>query len=82
MLPNVEDGGTDVNLSAIADAACKTATAVLQPGDHVEVFEGEQTRVHGVEGSILGEVVLLRTTHIDIERQRIEVLGRSLCKRF
>ncbi|QRV84757.1 transcription elongation factor SPT5 [Ceratobasidium sp. AG-Ba] len=77
-----EDGVPDVDLSAIADAARKAATAVLQPGDHVEVFEGEQTGVHGVVESISGEVVLLRATHIDIEGQKIEVPARSVRKRF
>ncbi|KAB5588249.1 Transcription elongation factor SPT5 [Ceratobasidium theobromae] len=77
-----EDGAPDVDLSAIAEASRKAATAVLQPGDHVEVFEGEQTGVHGVVESISGETVLLRATHIDIEGQKIEVPARSVRKRF
>ncbi|KAG9084752.1 transcription elongation factor spt5, partial [Ceratobasidium sp. 370] len=77
-----DDGAPDVDLSAIADAARKAATAVLQPGDHVEVFEGEQTGVHGVVESISGEVVLIRATHIEIEGQKIEVPARSVRKRF
>ncbi|GAB1520195.1 transcription elongation factor spt5 [Rhizoctonia solani] len=78
-----EDGAPgDVDLSAIAEASRKAATAVLQPGDHVEVFEGEQTGVHGVVESISGEIVLLRATHIDIEGQKIEVPARSVRKRF
>ncbi|KAG8792382.1 transcription elongation factor spt5 [Ceratobasidium sp. 428] len=77
-----EEGVPDVDLSAIADAARKAATAVLQPGDHVEVFEGEQTGVHGVVESISGEVVLLRATHMEIEGQKIEVPARSVRKRF
>ncbi|CAE7113529.1 unnamed protein product [Rhizoctonia solani] len=79
-----EDGAhrTNFDLSAIAEASRKTATAVLQPGDHVEVFEGEQTGVYGVVESISGEVVLLRATHIEIEGQKIEVPARSVRKRF
>ncbi|KDN44288.1 hypothetical protein RSAG8_05552, partial [Rhizoctonia solani AG-8 WAC10335] len=79
-----EDGAhrTGFDLSAIAEASRKTATAVLQPGDHVEVFEGEQTGVYGVVESISGEIVLLRATHIEIEGQKIEVPARSVRKRF
>ncbi|CAE6436776.1 unnamed protein product [Rhizoctonia solani] len=79
-----EDGAhrSDFDLSAIAEASRKTATAVLQPGDHVEVFEGEQTGVYGVVESISGEIVLLRATHIEIEGQKIEVPARSVRKRF
>ncbi|KAL5639866.1 hypothetical protein ACGC1H_006441 [Rhizoctonia solani] len=79
-----DDGAhrTDFDLSAIAEASRKTATAVLQPGDHVEVFEGEQTGVYGVVESISGEIVLLRATHIEIEGQKIEVPARSVRKRF
>ncbi|KAJ1301230.1 hypothetical protein OPQ81_003639 [Rhizoctonia solani] len=79
-----EDGAHrgDLDLSAIAEASRKAATAVLQPGDHVEVFEGEQTGVYGVVESISGEIVLLRATHFEIEGQKIEVPARSVRKRF
>ncbi len=53
-----QDGGDDnvVNLSVIAEASRKAAIAVLQPGDHIEVFEGEQAGVHGVVDEIAGDV--------------------------
>jgi len=78
------EGGADtlVDLSIIADAARKAATIVLQPGDHVEVFEGEQTGMHGIVESIQGEVVALRAKHVDIEGQRIEVPAASVRKKF
>ncbi|TFK70647.1 hypothetical protein BDN72DRAFT_939865 [Pluteus cervinus] len=41
-----------IDLSVIAEASRKAAIAVLQPGDHVEVFEGEQAGVHGVVDEI------------------------------
>ncbi|KAG8778501.1 transcription elongation factor spt5 [Ceratobasidium sp. 428] len=77
-----EEGVPDVDLSAIADAARKVATAVLQPGDHVEVFEGEQTGVHGIVESISGEDVLPRAAHMEIEGQKMEVPARYVRKRF
>ncbi|KAG8882142.1 transcription elongation factor spt5 [Tulasnella sp. 331] len=71
-----------VDLSIIAADARRAATAVLQPGDHVEVFEGEQTGMHGIVESIQGEVVALRAKHVDIEGQRIEVPANSVRKKF
>lgn len=80
-----EDGGENdasVNLSVIAEAAKKEAITVLQPGDHVEVFEGEQTGVHGVVESISNDIVTLRAQGMDIDGQRVDVPARSLRKRF
>lgn len=74
--------GGHVDLSVIADAARKAATVVLQPGDHVEVFEGEQTGVHGVVESIRDEIVMFKAKDADIEGQRIEVPASSVRKRF
>ena len=41
-----------VDLPLIAEAAQKAAIAVLQPGDHIEVFNGEQAGVHRTVESI------------------------------
>lgn len=80
-----EDGGendANVDLSIIAETAKKEAIQVLQPGDHVEVFEGEQTGVHGVVESIANDVVTMRALGVDIDGQKVDVPARSVRKRF
>lgn len=80
-----EDGlenDTGVDLTIIAETAKKEAIQVLQPGDHVEVFEGEQTGVHGVVESIANDVVTLKASGIDMEGQKVDVPARSVRKRF
>lgn len=74
--------GQDQDLSMIAEAARKAAIVVLQPGDVVEVFEGEQTGLLGTVDSIAGETVTIRATHGELKDQRIEVPGRSVRKNF
>jgi len=71
-----------VDLSIIAEASRKAAVSVLQPGDHVEVFEGEQTGVHGVVEEINQDVVTVSAVGPDIEGQKIELPARSVRKRF
>lgn len=73
---------TTVDLSAIAEASRKAAIAVLQPGDHVEVFEGEQSGVHGTVESIAGDVVTLSARGDDYDGQKVDVPARSVRKRF
>ena len=70
-----------VDLSIIAEASKKEAITVLQPGDHVEVFEGEQLGVHGIVESIANDVVMLRAMG-DFDGQKVDVPARSLRKRF
>ena len=72
-----------VDLSLIAEASRKAAIAVLQPGDHVEVFEGEQAGVHGVVESINLDIVTVNPVgSIDLEGQKVQVPARSVRKRF
>ncbi|KAF8957531.1 hypothetical protein BDZ97DRAFT_1906781 [Flammula alnicola] len=79
-----QDGGDDnvVNLSVIAEASRKAAIAVLQPGDHIEVFEGEQAGVHGVLDEIAGDVVTITAQGLDLDGQKMEMPARSVRKRF
>lgn len=79
-----QDGGDDnvVNLSVIAEASRKAAIAVLQPGDHIEVFEGEQAGVHGVVDEIAGDVVTITAKGLELEGQKMEMPARSVRKRF
>lgn len=79
-----EEGDVVVDLSIIADASKKAAIIVLQPGDHVEVFEGEQTGVHGTVQSITGDIVTLSADGLDLDGQgvEVEVPARSVRKKF
>ncbi|KAI6015115.1 hypothetical protein F5J12DRAFT_815987 [Pisolithus orientalis] len=76
------EGENSVDLSIIAEASRKAAIAVLQPGDHVEVFEGEQSGVHGVVDSINQDVVTVTAIGVDIDGQKVDVPARSVRKRF
>jgi len=79
-----QDGEPDSNidLSAIAEASRKAAVLVLQPGDHVEVFEGEQAGVHGVVDSINQDVVTITPLGVDIDGQKVDVPARGVRKKF
>lgn len=79
-----EDGETDtmINLSVIAEASRKAAIAVLQPGDHVEVFEGEQAGLHGVVDEINQDVITITAVGVEVDGQKIELPARSVRKRF
>lgn len=78
-----QEGDTDnVDLSIIAEASRKAAVLVLQPGDHVEVFEGEQSGVHGVVDSINQDVVTITAVGVDIDGQKVDVPARSVRKKF
>lgn len=77
----VEEDGT-VDLSIIAEASRKTAMSVLQPGDHIEVFEGEQAGMHGVVHEVNQDIVSISAAGADMEGQRIELPARSVRKRF
>ena len=76
------ENDTNVDLSIIAEASKKAAIAVLQPGDHVEVFEGEQAGVHGTVHSIEQDVVTIQPIGVDVDGQRIQIQARSVRKRF
>ncbi|TFK52900.1 transcription elongation factor Spt5 [Heliocybe sulcata] len=76
------ENDTAVDLSIIAEASRKAAIAVLQPGDHVEVFEGEQTGVDGVVQSVEGDVVTIIANSMELENQRVDVPARSVRKKF
>lgn len=76
------DTATNVDLSIIAEASRKAAVSVLQPGDHVEVFEGEQSGVQGVVESINQDVVTITAVGVDIDGQKVDVPARSVRKKF
>ncbi|KAJ7072492.1 transcription elongation factor SPT5 [Mycena amicta] len=79
---DIETGESVMDLSIIADASRKAAISVLQPGDHIEVFEGEQTGVHGVVEEINQDVVTITAVGVDFEGQKVDLPARSVRKRF
>jgi transcription elongation factor SPT5 len=85
------DIDTSVDLSIIAEASRKAAVLVLQPGDHVEVFEGEQAGIHGVVEEINQDVVTITASGglggadgkaVELEGQKVDLPARSVRKRF
>ncbi|GAA5998472.1 uncharacterized protein JCM10292_002719 [Rhodotorula paludigena] len=76
------DDGT-LDLTPIADAARTLSKTVLQPGDNVDIFEGDQKGVYGTVDSIVNEVVIV-APHADLQLEgtKIEVPARSVRKRF
>lgn len=79
-----QDGEIDnhIDLSVVAEASRKAAVSVLQPGDHVEVFEGEQAGVQGVVDSINQEIVTITALGVDIDGQKVDVPARGVRKKF
>lgn len=73
---------SNIDLSIIAEASRKAAIAVLQPGDHVEVFEGEQAGVHGTVHAIEQDAVTIQPVGVEFDGQRIQIPARSVRKRF
>jgi transcription elongation factor SPT5 len=55
-----EGTGITVNLEAIREDTRKTTAQNIQPGDHVEVMEGEQSGIKGVVETVRGETVTIR----------------------
>ncbi|KAG6836124.1 hypothetical protein H0H93_011156, partial [Arthromyces matolae] len=76
------EGNALVDLSIIAEASRKAAISVLQPGDHVEVFEGEQAGLHGTVEEIHQNIVVISAIGLDVDGQKIELPARSVRKRF
>lgn len=76
-------GAQNIDLGHLADAARKSAKSSLQPGDHVEVFEGDQKGIYGTVERIANEVVILKP-HADLELEgtEVEVQTRQVRKRF
>ena len=75
-----EGAGVDLNL--LADASKRGIEATLQPGDHVEVFEGEQAGVVGVVEAMSGDVVTLDVPDGALAGQKIEVPAACVRKQF
>ncbi|KDN39452.1 transcription elongation factor Spt5 [Tilletiaria anomala UBC 951] len=76
----IESGRIDFSL--LQEATKKENDVLFQPGDHVEVYEGEQAGAKGIVNSLLGRVLLIDLEGEDLEGQRVEVPIQSVRKRF
>lgn len=81
------NSGTDNNdnfdLTSLAQSI-KTSNVIptFQPGDHVEVLEGEQSGVHGVVEAINNDIITLYSEHEGLKGERLEIPSKGLKKRF
>ncbi|GAA5823557.1 hypothetical protein JCM3770_002784, partial [Rhodotorula araucariae] len=76
-------GDSALDLTQIAEATRKVSKTILQPGDNVDIFEGDQKGVYGTVDSISNEVVIVAPhADLDLGTVKIEVPARSVRKRF
>lgn len=78
------DASGDVDLAKIAEATKKVAS-ILQPGDQVEIFEGDQKGIQGTVHSMAGDVVVVLPSdvlHPELKSQQIEAPSRAVRKSF
>lgn len=83
--PSDGDPNRNMNLSQIADLSRKASSIVLQPGDHIEVFEGDQKGVQGTVHSIQNDIVMVDPdplAHPELKGAQIEIPASSLRKSF
>ncbi|KAE8214888.1 hypothetical protein CF327_g1739 [Tilletia walkeri] len=71
-----------VNLRQLAQLKQKANQVVIQPGDHVEVFEGEQRGVRGTVDAINGQVIIINMEHAEMEGTKVEVQLDQVRKTF
>ncbi|CAD6978446.1 unnamed protein product, partial [Tilletia controversa] len=62
-----------VNLRQLAQLKRKANEVVVQPGDHVEVFEGEQRGVRGTVDAINGQIIIISMEHDEMDGTKVEV---------
>ncbi|KAG4306123.1 hypothetical protein PORY_000111 [Pneumocystis oryctolagi] len=71
------------DLTSLAQSI-KTSSAAptFQPGDHVEVLEGEQAGVHGIVEAIHNGIITLYSEHEGLKGEKIEIPSKGLKKKF
>jgi transcription elongation factor SPT5 len=76
-----EDGGLD--LSAVALSAMgATVTSHFQPGERVEVTEGELKSIHGVVDSVTSDMIMVRPLANDLKGSILKFPPTQLRKLF
>ncbi|TIA89435.1 hypothetical protein E3P99_02087 [Wallemia hederae] len=76
-----EGSGGEIDLNMMADAV-KQTVAILQPGDVVEIFEGQLAGIVGSITALRGDVVTIKANVEEYFNQQVEVLARSVRKKF
>ncbi|MCJ1464312.1 transcription elongation factor spt5 [Pseudocyphellaria aurata] len=78
-----EDGTENLDLAALLASVKNTReTNDYEPGDMVEVYQGEQQGVRGKAVSMRGDIVTMSVTTGDLQGQSIEVPIKGLRKIF
>ncbi|KKY19501.1 putative transcription initiation protein spt5 [Phaeomoniella chlamydospora] len=77
------DGSDDLDLESLAQSLKNsTAEDSYLPGDHVEVYEGEQRGITGKVASVRASIVTIQVTEGDLAGQTVDVPTKGLRKRF
>ena len=78
-----EDGTENLDLNALSASLKQSiANASYQPGDIIEIYEGEQKGVIGKAVTVQGDIVTIAISEGDLKGQTIEVPMKGLRKRF
>lgn len=77
-----EDGTEVLDLNALAASLRQSSNSAYQPGDMVEVYDGEQQGLIGRAVAVQGDIVSIDVTEGDLKGTRIEVPFKGLRKRF
>jgi transcription elongation factor SPT5 len=78
-----EDGTEHLDLNALSASLKQSiATASYQPGDIIEIYEGEQKGVVGKAMTVQGDIVTIAISEGALKGQTIEVPMKGLRKRF
>ncbi|KAI5808801.1 hypothetical protein DFH27DRAFT_598406 [Peziza echinospora] len=77
-----EDGTESLDLNALAVSLRAGAQSAYQPGDVVEVFDGEQQGLIGKAVGVTRDIVTIDVTEGDLKGTRIEVPFKELRKKF
>ncbi|KAG5437393.1 hypothetical protein PCANB_000824 [Pneumocystis canis] len=71
------------DLTSLAQSIkASNVTPTFQPGDHVEVLEGEQAGIHGIVEAINNDIITLYSEHEGLKGEKIEISSKGLKKRF
>lgn len=76
-----DDGTENLDLGALAQSLRNTQSS-YQPGDTVEVYDGEQQGVIGKVTSVQNDIVTMDVTEGDLRGKRIEIPSKGLRKKF
>lgn len=77
-----QDEETGLDLSLLNKSGNNQNINAFQPGDHVEVYEGEQLGVHGIVEKIEADIVTVMPANEELKGSKVEIPARSLRKQF